>query len=89
MADGPLLVQVGSADPPGPGAPGSFSWWFSGDVVNGQLSLETPSDVLQRIAAICAGGNMRRCAHRLWQPEKTGNSGNILYIYIFEYTILM
>ncbi|CAK9102553.1 unnamed protein product [Durusdinium trenchii] len=44
VADGPLLVKVEMADSHGLCSP----FWLSGSVLNGQLSLDTPSDMLQR-----------------------------------------
>ena len=58
--DGPLLLQVAVAD---------ASCWLSGDVVNGTLSLETPSDVLQRIRLVLEEKHRRLAAlHGEAQP---------------------
>jgi hypothetical protein len=57
--DGPLLVQVAVAD---------SSCWLSGDVVNGMLSLETPSDVLQRIRLVLEETNRSLTALAALRP---------------------
>eukprot|EP00435_Cladocopium_sp_Y103_P037423 s66_g9.t2 len=68
--DGPLLVQVAVAD--------CSCFWLSGDVVNGTLSLETPSDVLQRIGLVLEEKNSSLAArHPALQPRGIKMKGDV------------
>ncbi len=59
QSDGPYLLQVDVNGPNG--------FWLSGDVVNGNLSLETPEDVLQRLRLLTKE-NLRKM-----RPSANGN----------------